>query len=260
MPYSESMLSAIRQRLRARKLDRHAPDPALFARVVNAFPVFDGIDAATRDLLYRTTTEILADKTFLGAAGMEPGAKEHLAVAVLAALPVLALGVGWYRGFHTFILYPAGFFADYEEADDAGVVHRGRDLRVGEAWAHGPVVLSLEDVADSGQGEGFNVVVHELAHQIDQLNGDMDGFPPLHGGMDPKAWSRVFTEAFDRINRQLDAGEEPAIDPYAAESPAEYFAVTSEYYFDAPQWLKQHEPAVFELLQMFYGSGSSRTA
>ncbi|MFW5926563.1 MAG: zinc-dependent peptidase [Wenzhouxiangella sp.] len=256
MPYSEPMLSAIRQRLRRRKLDRHAPDPALFARVVNAFPVFDGLDTATRDRLYRRTTEILADKTFLGAAGMQPTTEEHLAVAVLAAVPVLTLGVDWYRGFHTFILYPAGFFADYEEADEAGVVHRGRDLRAGEAWAHGPVVLSLEDVADSGQGEGFNVVVHELAHQLDQLNGDMDGFPPLHRGMNGDEWSRAFSEAFERLNHSLDRNEEPAIDPYAAESPAEYFAVTSEYFFDAPDWLQRHEPKIFGLLESFYQGGA----
>lgn len=236
------------------------PSQDHFAAMVRYFPVLAALDGDTRERLRRRSAEILAEKVLQGAAGFEPDESERLAVAMLAALPILSRGIDWYRGFHTFIIYPAGFFADTEETDEAGVVHRGRDLRAGEAWAHGPVVLSLEDIEASGQGEGFNVVVHELAHQIDQLNGDMDGFPPLHAGMDPKAWSRVFTDAFDRINRQLDAGEEPAIDPYAAESPAEFFAVTSEYYFDAPQWLNQHEPAVFELLQMFYGSRSSKTA
>ncbi|NBB91916.1 MAG: hypothetical protein GVY32_01965, partial [Gammaproteobacteria bacterium] len=137
------------------------------------------------------------------------------------------------------------------------VVSHGRDLRAGEAWARGPVVLSMADVMDSAQGQGFDVVVHELAHQIDQLNGDMDGFPPLHPGMDPSDWTRTFSDAFQRINTALDRDEEPPIDPYAAESPAEYFAVTSEYYFDAPEWLERHEPQVFELLRVFYqGDGS----
>jgi MtfA peptidase len=246
------MLSTLRQHLRRRKLDRHAPDPALFERVIDYFPALDGLDAGTRERLYRRTTEILADKEFHGAAGLVLAPEEHLAVAVLGALPVLELGVDWYRDFHTFIVYPSGFFADYEEADETGVVHRGRDLRAGEAWAHGPVVLSLEDIEASGQGQGYNVVVHELAHQLDQLNGDMDGFPPLHRGMDANAWATTFADAYQRLEQQLDAGIEPAIDPYAAESPAEYFAVTSEYFFDAPGWLLEHEPAVYRMLEAFY--------
>jgi len=110
----------------------------------------------------------------------------------------------------------------------------------------------MADVMDSAQGQGFDVVVHELAHQIDQLNGDMDGFPPLPASMDAAEWTQEFSKAFERINAALDRDEEPAIDPYAAESPAEYFAVTSEYFFDAPEWLQQREPRVFRLLQAFY--------
>ncbi|QOC21682.1 zinc-dependent peptidase [Wenzhouxiangella sp. AB-CW3] len=252
------MLSALRHHLRRRKLDRHAPDPVLFQRVLDYFPVLDDMDAATRENLYRRTTEILADKEFHGAAGLELAPEEHLAVAVLAALPVLVLGSEWYRHFHTFIVYPSGFFADYEEADEVGVVHRGRDLRAGEAWAHGPVVLSLEDIEASGQGQGYNVVVHELAHQLDQINGDMDGFPPLHRDMDASEWASTFADAYQRLEQQLDAGIQPAIDPYAAESPAEYFAVTSEYFFDAPGWLRQHEPAVYRLLEALYWPSMGR--
>ena len=246
------MLTALRQHLRQRKLARHAPDPGLFARVMDFFPALDGMDSSTRERLNQRTTEILADKDFHGAAGLELAPEEHLAVAVLAAMPVLTLGTDWYRDFHTFIVYPSGFFADYEEADEAGVVHRGRDLRAGEAWAHGPVVLSLEDIEASGQGQGYNVVVHELAHQLDQLNGDMDGFPPLHRDMDADEWANTFAKAFQRLEQQLDSGIDPPIDPYAAESPAEYFAVTSEYYFDAPDWLREHEPEVYRLLEAFY--------
>lgn len=73
--------------------------------------------------------------------------------------------------------------------------------------------------------------------------------------MDPDDWTRTFSEAFERLSRLLDAGQAPAIDPYAAESPAEYFAVSSEYVFDAPDRLRQHEPEVFRLLQTFYAGG-----
>lgn len=226
------------------------------AAVVKHFPALATMDEESARRLRRRAAEILADKTFLGAGGLEPEYLDCLAIALLAARPILHLGIDAYGDFHTFILYPDEFIAEEEFEDEAGVVSHGRDMRAGEAWAHGPVVLSMADVMDSAQGQGFDVVAHELAHQIDQRNGDMDGFPPLHRSMDPGEWTQTFSEAFKRLNDTLDGDEEPAIDPYAGESPAEYFAVTSEYFFDAPDWLEQHEPEVFRLLRAFYGDGS----
>jgi MtfA peptidase len=142
--------------------------------------------------------------------------------------------------------------------DEFGLVHSGEEVRSGEAWAHGPVVLALDEVQASGQGDGYNVVAHELAHQIDQLNGDMDGFPPLHRDMDRARWTDVFSQAWQRLNRQLDAEESPDLDPYAAESPAEFFAVASEFYFDVPDWLAERHPALFGQLDAFYRPGNGR--
>jgi len=246
------MLKKWRRRRWQRKVDAAMPPREAVASVARHFPALAAIEGEAADQLRHRAAEILASKTFLGAGGLEPGHDDCLAVALLAARPVLHLGIDAYADFHTFILYPDEFIAEEEYEDEAGVVSRGRDLRSGEAWARGPVVLSMADVMDSAQGQGFDVVVHELAHQIDQLSGDMDGFPPLHRHMDADEWTRTFSEAFERINAALDNEEETPIDPYAAESPAEYFAVTSEYYFDAPEWLGRHEPGVFGLLQRFY--------
>lgn len=253
------MLKNWLQRRRRRKVDAAMPSRADIAAVVRHFPVVAAIEGGEAERLRHRAAEILADKTFFGAGGLQPEYGDCLAIALLAARPILNLGIEAYADFHTFILYPDEFIAEEEIEDEAGVVSHGRDLRVGEAWARGPVVLSMADVMDSGQGQGFDVVVHELAHQIDQLSGDMDGFPPLPRSIDPSDWTRSFSEAFERLNDTLDRGEEPAIDPYAAESPAEYFAVISEYYFDSPDWPKRHEPKVFALLQAFYQGDQSKT-
>ncbi|WP_376696972.1 M90 family metallopeptidase [Wenzhouxiangella sp. EGI_FJ10305] len=249
------MLKKWRQQRWQRKVDAAMPSHEDIAAVAKHFPILATLDEESARRLRRRCAEILASKAFLGAGGMEPEYLDCLTIAVLAARPILNLGIDAYADFHTFILYPDEFIAEEEFEDEAGVVSHGRDLRAGEAWARGPVVLSMADVMDSAQGQGFDVVVHELAHQIDQLNGDMDGFPPLRRNMDSADWSRTFSDAFSRLNDALDRDEEPPIDPYASESPAEYFAVTSEYFFDAPDWLEQHEPEVARLLRAFYGDG-----
>lgn len=232
----------------------------MFERVLARFPALHHLSARQQQALYRGAAAVLDQKSFQGADGFEPHAEDCLAVAVLASLPVLVRGMDWYSEFHTFILYPDAFLAEIEEIDDQGLVHSGRDLRSGEAWLRGPVVLAMNDVWESGQGTGFNVVVHELAHQIDHRNGDANGFPPLADGMDRSAWTAAFTAGYEKLLAELERGQQPSLDPYAAESPAEYFAVVSEFFFDAPEWLLTHSPDVHTQLSSLYGYSAKAQA
>ena len=121
----------------------------------------------------------------------------------------------------------------------------------------GPVILSYRDVEDSGWGDGYNVVIHEMAHKLDHRSGDYDGCPPLHKGMSYEDWGRAFTEAYEDMRskvRRLGKRAEKtlAIDPYAATDPAEFFAVCSEYFFEAPKVLKKEYPGVYGQLCLFY--------
>lgn len=246
------MIGWLRRRRLVRRADEMMPGLDEFTAICNATRCLACLDNDERARLRRLTAEILASKEFHGAGGLEPGWDQCLPVAMHAALPVLELGLGCYRQFHTFILYEDEFEADFEDVDEAGVVHRGRDLRAGEAWHRGPVVLSLADVVQSGRGDGYHVVVHELAHQIDQLSGEADGAPPLPRAIDPDDWSATFSAAFRELEGRIQAGDEPGMDPYAAESPAEYFAVASEYFFDSPQLLADEQPGVYRLLKALY--------
>lgn len=244
-----------RRRSRAALAAELMPTPAELERIIANWPCLGRLDTNQRESLRKRAGEILAAKQFQGAGGLHPDRADCLPVAVLAAQPVLELGIDSYRHFHTFILYSDEFKVDVEETDEAGVVHRDRDLRAGEAWHRGPVVLSLADVAESGQRNGYHVVAHELAHQLDQLNGDADGFPPLPPSIRAEHWTDIFTRAYQRLLHLLERGpdEEAAwIDEYAAESPTEFFAVASEYFFDLPEALQRHEPDVYALLREFY--------
>ena len=42
------------------------------------------------------------------------------------------------------------------------------------------------------------------------------------------------------------------IDPYGSESPAEFFAVISEAFFETPDLVKEDYPAAYEQLKLFY--------
>ena len=122
----------------------------------------------------------------------------------------------------------------------------------GESWERGPVILSWADAQEGGRGTGYNVVIHEFAHKLDMLNGEANGFPPLHAEMNREQWSSAFSEAYEAFCRRVDRDCELEIDEYAAESPAEFFAVMSEAFFESPQTVRKSFPAVYAQLAQFY--------
>lgn len=229
----------------------HALDEETWQAVMD-LPLFDGLSEDERARLRELAMRLLADKAFSGAGGAEVDIGMATAIAAFAALPVLNLGYGWYEGWNEIVVYPGEFVFEGEQMDESGVVHHVRHARSGEAMEGGPMVLSWQDVEYSGQGEGYNVVIHEFAHKLDMKNGGANGRPPLHSGMDAQAWGQDFQTAWDDLCRRVDAGEETQIDPYAAESPAEFFAVLSEYFFESPDVLHETYPAVYRQLKQFY--------
>jgi Mlc titration factor MtfA (ptsG expression regulator) len=97
-----------------------------------------------------------------------------------------------------------------------------------------------------------NVVIHEFAHKLDMLNGGANGYPPLHRGMSREGWSRALGSAYQDFCERVDRDQHTLIDPYASESPGEFFAVVSEAFFETPALVRDQYPAVFEQLRQFY--------
>lgn len=237
---------------RTRILERHLIPREAFDATLAALPILHGLDAQERIRLRETASLFIHDKAFSAAGGADVDDATQRIIALQACLLTLNLTEDSYRGWNEIILYPDEFLRDFEKMDEAGVVHHWRDILAGESWHGGPLVLSIADVAASGQADGFNVVLHEFAHKLDMLNGDANGFPPLHHGMDAAAWARDFSAAYEELCARVDAGKETAIDPYATTDPAEFFAVLTEAFFETPGLLHAEYPAIYKQLQQFY--------
>lgn len=245
-------MSWFRRWRRTRILERHAIPPHAFDAAVAALPILRGLAPDELERLREAASLFIHDKAFSAAGGAEVDDAMQLAIALQASLLTLNLDQDSYRGWNEIILYPDEFLRQREDVDDAGVVHHSRDILAGESWHGGPLVLSLADVEVSGQADGFNVVLHEFAHKLDMLNGDANGYPPLHRGMDAAAWARDFGAAYEDLCTRVDAGEDTPIDPYASTDPAEFFAVLTEAFFETPQLLNAEYPAIYRQLQQFY--------
>jgi Mlc titration factor MtfA (ptsG expression regulator) len=246
------MLESFKRWRRSRVIDRARLDPALWGRTLGRLPFMFGLSDDERERLRQTTILFLHRKSIHGAGGLVLDSGMQLLIAAQACILILNLDIDYYGSWVEVIVYPDEFIPGIEYTDDAGVVHRERAPRAGEAWLQGPVILSWADVAPAADGDGVNVVIHEFAHKLDMLNGDANGCPPLHAGMSRDAWSLAFGAAYADFCRRVDAEEEVRIDPYAAESPGEFFAVLSEAFFEIPHTMMSCYPAVYEQLRLFY--------
>ena len=246
------MLKTLKSWNRNRILRRNALPEAAWRTVVSALPLLRGLADEELARLRELVVLFLHEKEVVAAGGYAMGEAVRLKIAAQACLPILNLGLDYYAGWVSVIVYPDAFVPEHEYTDEAGVVHLVRDPMIGESWERGPVVLSGADVERSGEHDGVNVVIHEFVHKLDMLNGAPDGFPPLHRGMDSAAWSRAFSGAFDDFSVKVKSGEETVIDPYAAESPAEFFAVMSEVFFEVPHTLRREYPEVYRQMAAFF--------
>ena len=230
-------------------------DPAWHALLASSalFARLNEIDRASLRVL---AERFLARKTFSAAASHDLIASQRVTIAVLACLPVLHLGFEWLGGWREIIVYPGGFRVRREHHDEhSDVVTEGDDDLIGEAWERGPVILSWTDIAAdlADPFAGFNVVVHEIAHKLDMLDGALNGVPRLPDGITRREWLTAMQPAYNALVRAVERGRNTLIDPYAAENVDEYFAVVSELHFSDPATLHRAAPAVAALLARFYG-------
>lgn len=237
---------------RRRILHRANLDEAVWNRVVDRFSFAVSLNREERARLRDLVILFLHDKQISAAAGLELDLEKTLGIAIQACIVVLNLGIEYYGGWVEIIVYPDEFMPRHELRNEHGLVETDDRPYAGQAWLKGPIILSWADVENAGDADGVNVVIHEFAHKLDMLNGDANGFPPLHAEMSREAWSKAFTAAYEDLCRRVAAEENTEIDPYATESPAEFFAVISEAFFEIPDLVRAVYPAVYQQLAQFY--------
>lgn len=246
------MFPFLKRRRRRRILRQSRVTDAQWQQAFARLPVLHRLDAPARSQLRELAIVFLHDKQLHGMGTVVLSVEMKLVIALQACLPILYLGLDWYQDWTSVLVYPDDFTVEHDEIDEAGVVHRVRRHLAGEAWTAGPVILSWNDVREAGEIDGHNLVIHEFAHKLDMRNGVANGFPPLHKDMSSHQWSTAMAAAFDDFQTRQQQGRPLPFDGYAAESPAEFFAVLSEVFFEQPEAIHGHYPAIYQQLSRFY--------
>jgi Mlc titration factor MtfA (ptsG expression regulator) len=242
----------LKRRRRARAVAAAFPDNWLvhLQKNVRLYPL---LTESERRKLRDDLRVFLSESTFEGCGGLEITDEIKVTIAAHAALLLLGFRHDYFERVHTVLVYPAGFRSPEGWTGPDGVVRMDVGY-LGEAWHHGTVILAWDAVLAGGRDprDGRNVTLHGFAHQLDYLDGVADGAPPLRDRAQYRRWQEVMTAEFTRLAAESAQGRPKVLDAYGATSPAEFFAVATECFFEKPLQMRRHHPRLYAVLQEYY--------
>lgn len=223
-------------------------------RILNTnVPLYSRLPASLKEKLHGHIHFFLHDKKFVGRGGQVIDDDIRLTIAGNACMLVIHREARIFPDFTTILVYPDTYVAKSVKRDGLTEVHH-QSARAGESWHRGPIVLSWGDVIRGSKdaSSGFNVVLHEFAHKLDEENTVMDGLPILQQAEHYQQWFTVLSKEYETFLRRVEDGSNSVIDSYGAESPIEFFAVVTESFFEKSQLMRDRLPDLYNQLKQFY--------
>ncbi len=257
--------SSLRRALLSRRLRKRRISSRVWLRVEKADPLLNRFNTRERLRLRMLASQITWRTHFCPAPGMVLTDTIRAFLATRIAIVIYGLvdpeknnSLEWLRNWREIIVYPSAFRPHRQSVtplggSPLGLVSDDDPVELGETSYQGPLVINWEDPKPPSLHQvPTEVLIHELAHKLDMLDGHSNGHPPLHASMNHQLWHDTLETAFLHLRYRLAAGHKPELNPYAATSPAEFFAVCSEYFFAAPRQLESVYPEVYRQLSLFY--------
>ncbi|PKH00170.1 zinc-dependent peptidase [Paraglaciecola sp. MB-3u-78] len=195
----------------------------------------------------------LDEKDIIGRNDLDINDKIRVLIAAQACLLILNRPGNYYPGFRSILVYPNTYVASSTRTE--GMLRiTSKSTRAGESWHRGPVILAWDHVLQGARDsrDGHNVVMHEFAHKLDEENAAMDGLPLLPTLEQYQQWSQVLNAEFIVQQQKLADGVDDVIYSYGATSPAEFFAVVTETFFEKPHQLEHRHPQLYEQFKQCY--------
>jgi Mlc titration factor MtfA (ptsG expression regulator) len=246
------MLRLFRNRRRRAVMARPFPDA--WRESLRRMRLYRILDENERVELRRKVAVFLDEQRFEGCAGLELTDEIRVTIAAQACLLLLGRPDEHYPRLGSILVYPDRYIAPMTQRMPDGSLASRPQTRLGEAWLGGNVVLSWRD-AERGAvdaHDGHNVILHEFAHTLDGADKNMNGTPRLEHKCCYASWARVLGGEFTTLRRNLRSGRISLLHPYAATNPAEFFAVSTETFFEQPNLLREHHPELYKQLSHFY--------
>ncbi len=216
---------------------------------------FHRLSANDQAELLGHTHVFLAEKRFEGCDGLEITDEVRVTIAAQACLLLLHRKADYFPRLLTILVYPSTYLAEDRRHVHGHVWQEGKMARLGETGRWLDAIVLAWDAVKSGAADpsdGKNVVLHEFAHQLDYENYAEDGAPALATRDQRLSWQEVMRGEFASLRAADETGIPTLLDTYGATNPAEFFAVSTEAFFERPRALRARHPKLYAELKSYF--------
>ncbi|GKT11406.1 MAG: MtfA peptidase [Thiomicrorhabdus sp.] len=256
-----NLTKKIRRYLLQRTMRRRKIPLKIWHMAIAKMPMMQRYNRDEKVRIRLVASEFLMRKSIVAIKGLTLTDEMRVTIAAQAAILLFGLenaeediSLDWVHNWLQITIYPSAFYSGRDAVFNAqGTLVSLPGFESGETQYQSGIIIDWQDDAPHPLRKRANqVLLHEMAHKLDMLDGSTNGHPPLHSNMSDQEWYEVFSDAYNDLNHQLQQGHKPQINPYAGTNPAEFFAVSTEYFFEVPKVLNQAFPKVYHQLMIFY--------
>ena len=159
-----------------------------------------------------------------------------------------------YDNLKTIVIYPHSIMT--KQIRSFGGIYAQEEFMIQGQSVNDTVVITWHEAKqESYQMRHNNVIIHEFAHEIDFMDGEIDGVPLIEQSK-YDGWVHILYKEFNALNtiavKNREWGKYKLLGAYAANNEAEFFAVVTERFFESPVSLKFHFPELYDEFKDFY--------
>ncbi len=234
---------------------KKTPFPDNYKAILNNIPFYMHLNPDDQVLMHYSILQFINEKEFIGLNHMSVTDEIRIVIAFYACLLLLHLKEhDCYNNLMTILIYPYEFIA-HQTKSYGGIYTKEKFVLEGQS-ANDTVVISWHNAKkEAYHMRRQNVMLHEFAHEIDFMDGEIDGVPPMEASHYHE-WTQVMYHEYEKLSaKSLKGrylGKYKLIGNYAATNKAEFFAVVTERFFETPKSLKKHFPDIYKELRQFY--------
>ena len=191
-------------------------------------------------------------KDFIGVK-MDATDEMKVIIAFYACLLLLHIETeNCYDNLKTIILYPSPVILN--DVRNNGGIYTKESFVIDGQSTNDTVVLVWHDAKyEAYHLRHDNVIIHEFTHEIDFMDGEIDGVPPIENSK-YNEWTNVLFSDYQKLNKialkNRNWGKYKLLGSYAATNEAEFFAVVSERFFESPHSLHRNFPELYNELKI----------
>jgi MtfA peptidase len=212
------------------------------AILMKNLPFFNCLGPVQKNIFTKKVQVFLNSKRFIGMNHFQINLTQKIIIAALAVRIIFKLGLKYYDHIIKIYLYESEFYRNDHEKLDGITQSNGI---IGLAWQ--AVEYGISNPAD-----GKNVVLHEFAHALDLYDDNFDGIPRIFNSSVIKPLISGIIEQQDKFLGEWKEWHRFTYN-FEVKDIAEFFAKSTELYFENPQLLRNHDRKLYSIMKTIYG-------